>query len=246
MKRFVCLVCCVLVVACSSSGAAPPQPAQATSASYSDLKHVVHWMRNSAEFQAIVLQTYFLAGRELRRVVEGMTPGTWAVALDADETLISNLEYEKELVELGQNSEDELWMAWVARQAAEPLPGALEFLDLVQSLGGHIAVVTNRRERDCSATRANLEAYDIPFDVLLCRTDEGEKEPRWEKVENGTAALGVPPVEIVMWLGDNINDFPDMTQESRFSSPLAFGDFGGRFFILPNPSYGSWEANPFD
>jgi 5'-nucleotidase (lipoprotein e(P4) family) len=178
--------------------------------------------------------------------VDGKKPGTWAVALDADETLISNIEYEKELVELGQHSEDELWMDWVARQAAEPLPGALEFLDLVEALGGRIAIVTNRQERDCPATRANLEAFDVPFDVLLCRTDDGEKEPRWEKVEKGTAAMEVPPVEIVMWLGDNINDFPDMTQESRFSSPQAFGDFGGRFFIFPNPSYGSWQDNPFD
>ncbi len=246
MKHFASLACCVFVVACSSGGTAPPQPAQSTSPTNSDLKRAVHWMRNSAEFQAIVLQTYSLAGQELRKSVEGKKPGTWAVALDADETLISNLDYEKELVELGQDSTDELWVAWVAKQAAEPLPGALEFLGLIQELGGHIAVVTNRRDRDCPDTRANLEASDIPFDVLLCRTDDREKEPRWEKIEGGTASPGVPPVEIVMWLGDNINDFPEMSQESRLSSPEAFGDYGSRFFIFPNPSYGSWEANPFD
>jgi 5'-nucleotidase (lipoprotein e(P4) family) len=203
-------------------------------------------MRNSAEFQAIVLQTYSLAGQELRKRVEGKAPGTWAVALDADETLISNLDYEKELVRLGRESTDELWVAWVAKQAAEPLPGALEFLGLVQELGGHIAVVTNRKERDCPDTRANLEAFEIPFDVLLCRTDDREKEPRWARIENGTATEGIPAVEIVMWLGDNINDFPGMTQESRFSSPEAFEEYGTRFFVFPNPSYGSWQANPFD
>ena len=184
-------------------------------------------MRNSAEFQAIVLQTYSLAGQELRKSVEGKKPGTWAVALDADETLISNLDYEKELVELGQDSTDEFWMVWVAKQAAEPLPGALGCLDLVQELGGHIAVVTNRKARDCPDTRANLEAFDLPFDVLLCRSDDREKEPRWEKIENGTATEEIPAVEIVMWLGDNINDFPDMTQETRFSSPEAPSPFGG-------------------
>jgi 5'-nucleotidase (lipoprotein e(P4) family) len=203
-------------------------------------------MRNSAEFQAIILQTYSLAGQELRKRVEGKAPGTWAVALDADETLISNMDYEKELVRLGRESTDELWVAWVAKHAAEPLPGALEFLDLVQKLGGRIAVVTNRKDRDCPDTRANLEAFEIPFDVLLCRTDVREKEPRWAKIENGTATEGIPPVEIVMWLGDNINDFPGMSQESRFSSPEAFDDYGTRFFVFPNPSYGSWQANPFD
>lgn len=246
MKHFACLACCVLVVACSSGGTAPPQSAQSTSPTNSDLKRAVHWMRNSAEFQAIVLQTYSLAGQELRKSVEGKKPGTWAVALDADETLISNMDYEKELVQLGKESTDELWMVWVARRAAPPLPGALEFLDLVRELGGRVTLVTNRRDRDCPDTRANLEAFDIPFDVLLCRTDDREKEPRWEKIERGTASPDVPPVKIVMWLGDNINDFPEMSQESRFSSPEAFGDYGSRFFIFPNPSYGSWEANPFE
>ena len=246
MKHLAYLACCVSVVACSSGGSVPPQPTQSSSAAGSDLRRSVHWMRNSAEFEAIFLQTYSLAGQELRKSVEGKAPGTWAVALDADETLISNRDYEKELVRLGQDSTDELWMAWVARREASPLPGALQFLDLVQELGGRIVVVTNRRDRDCPDTRANLETIRVPFDVLLCRADDREKEPRWESIQKGTAAPDLPPVEIVMWLGDNINDFPEMSQESRFSSPEAFGDFGSRFFIFPNPSYGSWEPNPFD
>lgn len=246
MKPLASLACCVLMVACSSGGAAPPQPAQSSAAASSDLKRAVHWMRNSAEFQALVLQTYSLAGQELRKSVDGKASGTWAVALDADETLISNMDYEKELVRLGKESTDELWMAWVARRAAPPLPGALEFLDLVQKLGGHIAIVTNRKDRDCPDTRVNLEAFDIPFDLLLCRTDDREKESRWESIEKGTASPDLPPVEIVMWLGDNIKDFPEMSQESRFSSPEAFDDYGTRFFVFPNPSYGSWQPNPFD
>ena len=246
MKQLVCLACCVLVVACSSGVAAPPQTTQSAGNAGSDLRRSVHWMRNSAEFQAIVLQTYTLAGQYLRKRVEGMEPGTWAVAIDADETLISNLDYERELVQLGKESTDELWTAWVARRAATPLPGALEFLGLVRELGGRISIVTNRKERDCPDTQANLEAFEAPFDVLLCRTDSREKEPRWESIEKGTASADLPPVEIVMWLGDNINDFPDMSQESRFSTPEAFGDYGSRFFMFPNPSYGSWEANPFD
>jgi len=246
MKSLVCLACCVLLAACSTGGAAPSKTVQSEGVVGSDLSRPVHWMRNSAEFQAAFLQTYALAGEHLRKRVEGMEPGTWAVAVDADETLISNSEYEKELVELEQGSTDELWMEWVTRRAAPPLPGALHFLDLVQDLGGRIAVVTNRKERDCPDTQANLEAFDIPFDVLLCRTDSREKEPRWESIEKGTASPDLPPLEIVMWLGDNINDFPNMVQESRFSSPEAFGDYGSRFFMFPNPSYGSWEANPFE
>ena len=245
MKSLSPLAIGVLLVAVAAGGCAPSKTAP-TSVKDSDLYRSTHWMRNSAEYQAACIQTYRVAGEQLRRAVETKEPGTWAVALDADETLISNSGYEKELVELGTDSTDDLWMAWVAKRSAPPLPGALGFLAQVRELGGHIAVVTNRRERDCPDTRANLEAFEIPFDVLLCRKDDREKEPRWQSIEEGTASPDLPPLEIVMWLGDNINDFPDMTQASRFSSPEAFADYGTRFIVLPNPSYGSWEENPFE
>jgi len=43
--------------------------------------------------------------------------------------------------------------------------------------------------------------------------------------------------------GDNIGDFPGLSQSSR-DDPGALDDFGDRFFVLPNPMYGSWEGNP--
>ena len=49
-----------------------------------------------------------------------------------------------------------------------------------------------------------------------------------------------------MWLGDNIHDFPGLDQELRFASPEELAEFGDRFFILPNPLYGSWRGNPPD
>ncbi len=47
-----------------------------------------------------------------------------------------------------------------------------------------------------------------------------------------------------MWLGDNIHDFPGMTQAVRSAGAAAFDAFGDRYFILPNPLYGSWVENP--
>ena len=34
-----------------------------------------------------------------------------------------------------------------------------------------------------------------------------------------------------------------MTQAIRERGDDAFADFGARFFVLPNPMYGSWERN---
>ncbi len=41
------------------------------------------------------------------------------------------------------------------------------------------------------------------------------------------------------FLGDNIFDFPGMSQASKDEASLSA--FGERFFLLPNPMYGSWE-----
>ena len=201
-------------------------------------------MGSSAEYQALVRQTFTLAGQRLREVVADRDPGTWAVALDADETVISNLGYERELARQGEESTNELWDAWVARRAAPPLPGAIEFLQLIHDLGGYVAVVTNRVDEHCPDTEANFRAFDIPFDVILCRKEDRQKEPRWEMVQMGTASTRLPPLEIVIWIGDNIRDFPSLDQSDRLRGERAFVDFGTLYFAMPNPLYGSWEDNP--
>ena len=45
------------------------------------------------------------------------------------------------------------------------------------------------------------------------------------------------------FVGDNIQDFPGLSQAIRKQGDEAFADFGARFFVLPNPMYGSWEKN---
>lgn len=238
----------VLVSGCSGSTApqtAPPPEPEVTAAEVT-LPRSVHWMRNSAEYHAALQQTYALAAAELRRMVDGRQEGSWAVALDADETVISNSLYEKELTQAGKRSDSASWRAWVERREAAPLPGAVEFVRLVGELGGRVAIVTNRSIRDCPDTMANFERYDIPFDVMLCKGEDGEKEPRWRMVADGSASEELPPLEIVMWIGDNIQDFPDLDQSLRFADSERFEEFGRRYFIVPNPMYGSWQPNPHD
>lgn len=225
---------CATAPAPAPEPAAPPLPLQ------------VHWVRNSAEYVALYEQTYRLATAALERRVEGLESGTWAVAVDADETLISNSEQSKEQALGAGGSFEERWDEWVKRRKAPPLPGAIAFLERVRELGGKIAVVTNRRERHCQPTEDNFRAIDLPYDVVLCRGETGDKRPRWKRVEEGKASESLPPLEIVMWIGDNIHDFPDLDQELRFASPEAFSEFGDRFFVLPNPLYGSWEENAPD
>ena len=250
MKAAIFALTAFLALGCSSTQSPDTQPDPETQLpsveSPKELPRSVHWMRNSAEYRALVRQTYTVATYELRKAVADKEPGTWAVALDADETVISNSLYEKELRNEGKENNSENWSAWVARREAEPLPGAIEFLRLIKDLGGYVAIVTNRSANDCPDTELNFQAYDLPYDVMLCKTDDGEKEPRWKAVQDGTAAKEIPPVEIVMWIGDNIKDFPDHDQALRFGGHSMFTDYGTRYFIMPNPMYGSWQVNPHD
>jgi 5'-nucleotidase (lipoprotein e(P4) family) len=187
-----------------------------------------------------------MATRRIDVVGASMVPGTWAVSLDADETVLDNSQYAKERAAAGLAFTPESWREWVSRKAAPALPGAARFLRRVKELGGTIFIVTNRRQAECADTEENFRSLALPFDAMLCRPDEGpgDKEPRYDAIAAGTAVPGLRPLEVVLWVGDNIQDFPQLRQEMRKAGETAFMQFGGRFIIIPNPVYGSWEANP--
>ena len=251
MRRL--LIVAVLAAAgCATVTAPTPQappvaPVPPTATAGPALPKEIHWSRNSAEHRAAFLQTYAMATRRLEEIAGGLEAGTWAVELDADETVIDNSQYQRERAAVDGKFNKEAWTAWVERRSAPPLPGAVAFLERVRELGGKIAIVTNRDEAECPPTQDNFRAQNIPFDVMLCKpVSTSEKEPRFAAVENGTAAPPLPPLKIVMYIGDNIRDFPDLDQDIRDGAATVYADFGSRFFVLPNPMYGSWERNPPD
>ena len=137
----------------------------------------------------------------------------------------------------------ESWAAWVRRREAVPLPGAAQFLSRVHAIGGRIAIVTNRLQSECDDTIALFHARGLQFDAMLCRADGGssDKNPRFAAVAAGKSEAGGAPLEIVAFVGDNIQDFPSLTQATRQQGEAAFSDFGVRYFMLPNPMYGSWQ-----
>lgn len=253
LRPFFVLILCVSVAGCATAPApAPPTTAPAPEAVETEesagLPPSLHWVRSSAEHDAIYHQVYAWAGQRLEELVAGKEAGTWAVSLDADETVIDNSLYQKErwdeTHDLSKLYTKESWIAWVEREEAPPLPGVLDFLEKVREMGGVIAIVTNRDQPQCPETEENFRKEGIPYDIMLCQTGTGEKEPRWDRVEDGTASTAYGPLEIVLWIGDNIGDFPGQTQELRFEDPSAFAPFGEIYFNLPNPMYGSWEDNP--
>jgi 5'-nucleotidase (lipoprotein e(P4) family) len=230
---------------CRSTTAPPvrtPQPA-AAAAPASTLPDSLRWVRDSAEYRAATLQAYRAAGASVATLVHGRQPGSWAVVLDADETVISNLQYQIERAQAGLPFTTETWHAWVVRREATPMAGAAPFLSRVRDLGGRIAIVTNRLESECADTEAVFKTHLMAYDMMLCRPDDGpsDKNPRFAAVAAGTTKAGGPPLDVVAFLGDNILDFPNLSQAAAKKADTALEAFGVKYFMLPNPMYGSWQ-----
>lgn len=236
-----------LLAACAPATApvvAPSPAPSSTSAGLVTLPASVRWTQGSAEHRALFEQVYAGATRALDSLVSVRSGGDWAVILDADETIIDNSEYQRRRAVLDSGFTAVSWSAWVAERAATALPGADQFLRHVRARGGRVIIITNRTEAECSDTRANLEALQLVTDLLLCRADSpqgSDKNARFAAVERGNTATGFPPVEVLLWLGDNIQDFPALSQTAREAAPEVLSLFGHRYFILPNPMYGSWD-----
>jgi 5'-nucleotidase (lipoprotein e(P4) family) len=238
---FVAAAC--VVTACAPAVVVTSAPAVASAARARSLPNEIRWFRASAEYRALARQAYQVAGDRLPELSRGLPAQSWAVILDADETVLDNSEYQRRRAVIDSGYTEATWASWVNERAAPAVPGAADFTHRVHALGGRVAIVTNRAQALCEQTRTNLRAVSIEADVVLCQPPgEGDKNPRFTRIQNGTAVPGVPALTVVAWVGDNILDFPALTQAIR-SDPGALADFGKRYFILPNPMYGSWQQN---
>jgi acid phosphatase len=233
-----------------SSTAPPCNPAHA-------LVNAVIWTASAAEHDAATLGTFANARRALDAA---LADPTWsaaledttsdasqppAIILDLDETILDNAENEVRWIRKGVTYDSPLWKAWVRESAAAEIPGAKAFLAYAQSRGVIPFYITNRDPDEREGTRANLEKLGYPLstspDNLLMR---GER-PEWKSDKSSRRAWVASTYRVLLLLGDDLNDFADARDKS-----LADRDgiveqqkewWGTRWFMLPNPMYGSWE-----
>ncbi|MFQ5864397.1 MAG: HAD family acid phosphatase, partial [bacterium] len=179
----------------------------------------------------------------------------WVVVLDVDETVLDNSQYALELVEMNVSHTQELWVKWVLREESTLIPGAKAFIDSVRTLRpkAHIAYLTDRKfEQEQESTINNLRRLGVfqEGDILLTKKgSEDTKEGRRRCLERGTGRCEkYGPLVILALLGDNIRDFMPVKglEQAKFLREEQVPqdpNWGRKYFMLPNPTYGSWERD---
>jgi len=201
------------------------------------------WMRDSAEYWALARQTYRMAEVAVKN--QHKAQKNWGVVLDLDETVVDNSTYQIERKAYGTSFEMNSWNAWCERRSADAVPGAKGFIDAIRKLGGHVIYISNRHVSTEEATVDNLKTLELwkKGDTICLKTDDEAYTKVVRRTEarsgQGDCAVKGKELTILAYLGDNIHDFPEAGEETQDGGRDA--QFGHKYFLFPNPMYGSWS-----
>jgi 5'-nucleotidase (lipoprotein e(P4) family) len=206
----------------------------------------VLYQQQSAEMRALSYQAFAVAKLSIDNIIKeykGTKP--MAIVVDIDETLLDNSPFQAQAILEGFQY-PEKWNDWCMLASAKAIPGALEFLLYVRSKDIDIFYISNRKQHLYEASVENLIKVGFPQieeRFILLQTDESCKENRRKHVQKTH--------EIIMLVGDNINDFfvyteKKSTEERNKIIDSLRHEFGVKYIMLPNPMYGDWESALYD
>ncbi len=202
----------------------------------------VLWHQHAAEYRALCYQAFNLAELRLNAIKVKKHKRPLAIITDIDETALDNSYSEAQGIKTNAEYNPANWKNWTNKAAATPLPGAVAFFQKAKQMGFHVFYISNRDTSEVNSTLKNLQAYQFPdatADHLLFLSNESSKETRRQKVAE--------QYDIVMLLGDNLNDFAKAFEKKSIADRFAETDavqaeWGKKFIVLPNAIYGEWEG----
>ena len=221
------------------------------------------WMQNAAEYHALTTSVYHSATANLGLAIEssywtayaeGETESSRqkppAVILDVDETVLNNAPFQARMIKQNSTFNPEKWNDWVMEAKAEAVPGALAFTKRAAKEGVAIYYLTNREAKVEEGTRKNLQKLGFPLPEQDDHILSNNERPNWTSAKTERRAYVAQNHRILMLFGDNLNDFipaEDITQEKRHKLVTKHQDkWGRKWYVLPNPVYGSWESALYD
>ncbi len=188
-----------------------------------------------------------------------------AVVMDIDDTVLDNSAPQARMIleHICPAEFPAVWDAWVGERAAPGVPGAAAFVRVARAMqdprGRPVRVffITNRecsprtgkpgacpQEEDTleNLRELGLDAPTLAEDLMM----KGER-PEWVSEKESRRHEVARRYRIVLNVGDDFGDFlPGVRRQdvpARERARCAHQDWWGtRWFQVPNPMYGSWQA----
>jgi 5'-nucleotidase (lipoprotein e(P4) family) len=205
------------------------------------------YQQRAAEYRALCFQAYNMARLRLDATIKRHSKKPYVVVTDIDETLLDNSPYDAERALNNLEFDSKTWKQWTAKAKCDTVPGAPSFFKYAASKGVEVFYITNRDEDERPGTVKNLLLYNLP-DVdsvhLIFKSKASSKETRRQQV--------LQKHNVVLFCGDNLPDFDALydnhpSEASRQATTEQLKkQFGSRYIIIPNPSYGDFESALFN
>jgi 5'-nucleotidase (lipoprotein e(P4) family) len=200
----------------------------------------VLWQQYAAEYRALCYQAFNIAALRLEQALKAKKRKL-AIVTDLDETILDNSYSEAQALMEGRGYTPAGWKKWTDRSAATAVPGAVEFLQLARKKGVRIFYISNRDTTEIQSTLVNLKALQLPdadTTHMLFLSSTSSKETRRLAVAK--------KYNVFMLLGDNLNDFTKAFEKGSSANRAievdnARDEWGKKFIVLPNATYGEWE-----
>lgn len=205
------------------------------------------WQQQAAEYKALCFQAYNIAKLCLDEALAQPSVKPNAVITDLDETLLDNSHYDAQRALDDSDYTAKSWKVWTAKAQCDTVPGGPAFFKYAASKGVEVFYITNRDEDEHDATLKNLQLYNLPDadDAhVLMKQNGSSKEIRRRQV--------MQTHNVILLCGDNLADFDALydnkpsLQSRQQSTYKLMQQFGNRYIVLPNPSYGDWESALFN
>ena len=224
------------------------------------------WYQQSLERDLVYREVYRAAGRLLD---DALADADWdalpradrttphaglppAIIVDVDETVLDNSAHQVRMIRDRTEFGDDSWDEWVQQRAAPALPGAVEFLAGAAARGVTVFYLSNREAAQAAATVANLRAAGFPIEGEAQFLGKGTAVPgcTGKASDKGCRRqLIARSHRVVMQFGDQLGDFVDIAENTPAGRRATLAPYAGwvgeRWWVLPNPVYGSWEPAQF-
>jgi len=259
--------CASQVPLSSASAPAATTTASAPAVSPDDNLNAVAWTQTALEHDLIYQETFRSAQLQLLVALKDKNwdalPGDDrttpyknlkpAVILDIDETVLDNSPYQARLIRKGGEFNEADWAAWCKEERARAMPGAVAFTQFAARHGIAVIYISNRAQDLDAATLNNLRKAGLPVSGPDAFLGLGTLLPGCEQAgteKNCRRQLVGQHYRVLMQFGDQLGDFVTVfanTAAGRTQAMAPYKDWiGTRWFVLPNPTYGSWEPALFN